>query len=224
MFKVFSASFALLFISFYPAQSQTLCGRASQTIDVLNEYHTNPRKIDESFATDLHRQFYTSFDPLRLFFTAEDFKSDSIRITTTLLESKSICNWVNLAEGAYLKKLKAVEKIIHSILAKPLPFNEDIYLDLKSFQRDDFCQNQKELSKRWQRWLSLEALTLMKEKALAAGDKKLDAKLLKPPLERPSKIWAAAGNYKRGTTGLGDARGRGSAAKLRRKSFSKIFS
>ena len=41
---------------------------------------------------------------------------------------------------------------------------------------------------------------------------KLDAKLLKPPVERPSKIWAAAGNYKRGSTGLGDARGRGSAA------------
>lgn len=42
---------------------------------------------------------------------------------------------------------------------------------------------------------------------------KLDAKLLKPPVERPSKIWAAAGNYKRGTGGLDDARGRGSASK-----------
>ena len=51
--------------------------------------------------------------------------------------------------------------------------------------------------------------------ALAAGGdgKPLDAKLLKPPVERPSKIWAAAGNYKRGTEGLGDARGRGSAAR-----------
>lgn len=42
---------------------------------------------------------------------------------------------------------------------------------------------------------------------------KLDAKLLKPPVENPSKVWAAAGNYKRGTQGLGDARGRGSASK-----------
>ena len=41
---------------------------------------------------------------------------------------------------------------------------------------------------------------------------KFDAKSLKPPVERPSKIWAAAGNYKRGSAGLGDARGRGSAA------------
>ena len=41
----------------------------------------------------------------------------------------------------------------------------------------------------------------------------LDAKLLKPPVEKPSKIWAAAGNYKRGSAGLGDARGRGTAAK-----------
>jgi len=31
------------------------------------------------------------------------------------------------------------------------------------------------------------------------GGVKLDAKLLKPPVERPSKIYAAAGNYKRGT-------------------------
>ncbi len=42
--------------------------------------------------------------------------------------------------------------------------------------------------------------------------KKLDAKLLKPPVEKPSKIWAAATNYKRGSEGLGDARGRGTAA------------
>ena len=42
---------------------------------------------------------------------------------------------------------------------------------------------------------------------------KLDAKMLKAPIEKPPKIWAAAGNYKRGTGGLGDARGRGTAAK-----------
>jgi 2-keto-4-pentenoate hydratase/2-oxohepta-3-ene-1,7-dioic acid hydratase in catechol pathway len=41
----------------------------------------------------------------------------------------------------------------------------------------------------------------------------LDAKLLKAPVENPSKIWAAAGNYKRGSEGLGDARGRGTAGK-----------
>jgi 2-keto-4-pentenoate hydratase/2-oxohepta-3-ene-1,7-dioic acid hydratase in catechol pathway len=49
--------------------------------------------------------------------------------------------------------------------------------------------------------------------AASANGKKLDPKLLKPPVERPSKIWAAAGNYKRGTQGLGDARGRGTASK-----------
>lgn len=49
--------------------------------------------------------------------------------------------------------------------------------------------------------------------AAEAGSAKLDAKLLKPPVERPSKIWAAAGNYKRGTGGLDDARGRGTASK-----------
>jgi 2-keto-4-pentenoate hydratase/2-oxohepta-3-ene-1,7-dioic acid hydratase in catechol pathway len=40
---------------------------------------------------------------------------------------------------------------------------------------------------------------------------KLDDKLLKPPVDRPSKIWAAATNYKRGSQGLNDARGRGTA-------------
>ncbi len=42
---------------------------------------------------------------------------------------------------------------------------------------------------------------------------KLDSKLLKPPVEQPSKIWAAAGNYKRGSEGMGDARGRGTGSK-----------
>jgi len=40
----------------------------------------------------------------------------------------------------------------------------------------------------------------------------VDPRRLKPPVENPSKIWAAAGNYKRGTEGLGEARGRGTAA------------
>ena len=57
-------------------------------------------------------------------------------------------------------------------------------------------------------------LTSQLASAVSKGPvKKLDAKLLKPPVERPSKIWAAAGNYKRGSAGLGDARGRGTAAK-----------
>ena len=45
------------------------------------------------------------------------------------------------------------------------------------------------------------------------GRKKLDVTLLRAPVEKPSKIWAAAGNYKRGTAGLADARGRGTAGK-----------
>lgn len=39
----------------------------------------------------------------------------------------------------------------------------------------------------------------------------LDTKKLRAPVENPSKIWAAATNYKRGSKGLGDARGRGEA-------------
>jgi 2-keto-4-pentenoate hydratase/2-oxohepta-3-ene-1,7-dioic acid hydratase in catechol pathway len=51
----------------------------------------------------------------------------------------------------------------------------------------------------------------LSEAAGRAAAKALDAKLLKPPVERPSKIWAAATNYKRGSAGLDDARGRGTA-------------
>ncbi len=50
--------------------------------------------------------------------------------------------------------------------------------------------------------------------ALGGSGMKLDPKLLKAPVENPSKIWAAAGNYQRGTAGLGEARGRGTAAKV----------
>jgi 2-keto-4-pentenoate hydratase/2-oxohepta-3-ene-1,7-dioic acid hydratase in catechol pathway len=52
---------------------------------------------------------------------------------------------------------------------------------------------------------------LLKSEAAKDTVTKLDAKMLKPPIEKPSKIWAAATNYKRGTGGLDDARGRGAA-------------
>jgi 2-keto-4-pentenoate hydratase/2-oxohepta-3-ene-1,7-dioic acid hydratase in catechol pathway len=49
--------------------------------------------------------------------------------------------------------------------------------------------------------------------AMSSGvAEQLDPKVLKAPVEKPSKIWAAAGNYKRGSEGLGDARGRGTTA------------
>ena len=39
------------------------------------------------------------------------------------------------------------------------------------------------------------------ESVIARGKKvSIDSNLLKPPVERPSKIWAAAFNYKRGTS------------------------
>ena len=53
------------------------------------------------------------------------------------------------------------------------------------------------------------------EGAIAKGQTvALDSNLLKPPLERPSKIWAAAFNYKRGSSDLKDAAGRGETLKF----------
>ena len=63
--------------------------------------------------------------------------------------------------------------------------------------------------------------------ALAAGGTGvgLDAKLLKPPVENPSKIWAAAGNYKRGTGGIGRcSRARNRLQNLARGIARKYFS
>ena len=52
-------------------------------------------------------------------------------------------------------------------------------------------------------------------KIVAEGKKiQIDAKLLNPPVQRPSKIWAAAFNYKRGTSDLKDAAGRGEKLKF----------
>ena len=42
---------------------------------------------------------------------------------------------------------------------------------------------------------------------------RLDPKMLKAPVERPSKIWGAASNYRRGSVGLEDGRGRGAGDK-----------
>lgn len=47
--------------------------------------------------------------------------------------------------------------------------------------------------------------------AARGAPERLDPKRLAPPLERPSKIWAAASNYRRGTSSLDAASGRGTA-------------
>ena len=53
--------------------------------------------------------------------------------------------------------------------------------------------------------------SLLRESLNTGATIKFDSKVLKPPVEKPSKIWAAATNYKRGTGGLDEARGRGTA-------------
>src|SRR3954453_1169493 len=53
--------------------------------------------------------------------------------------------------------------------------------------------------------------SLLREALNTGATIKFDSKVLKPPVEKPSKIWAAATNYKRGTGGLDEARGRGTA-------------
>jgi 2-keto-4-pentenoate hydratase/2-oxohepta-3-ene-1,7-dioic acid hydratase in catechol pathway len=53
--------------------------------------------------------------------------------------------------------------------------------------------------------------TLLVRAANGGPAERLDPKLLKAPVEKPSKIWAAATNYKRGSGGLNDGRGRGTA-------------
>jgi len=58
-----------------------------------------------------------------------------------------------------------------------------------------------------------DALKTRLEAIAGAQSINLEASLLRAPLQNPSKIWAAAGNYKRGSQGLGDARGRGTAGK-----------
>lgn len=50
---------------------------------------------------------------------------------------------------------------------------------------------------------------------MAKGKKvPIDSRLLKPPVERPSKIYAAAFNYKRGTSDIKDGAGRGETLKF----------
>jgi len=44
---------------------------------------------------------------------------------------------------------------------------------------------------------------------------KLDPKQLKTPVEKPTKVWAAAGNYKRGSSDLGESKGRGVAENVK---------
>ncbi len=53
-------------------------------------------------------------------------------------------------------------------------------------------------------------------KAMSQGKTvKLDPKQLKTPVEKPSKVWAAAGNYQRGSSNLGESKGRGAAENVK---------
>jgi 2-keto-4-pentenoate hydratase/2-oxohepta-3-ene-1,7-dioic acid hydratase in catechol pathway len=53
------------------------------------------------------------------------------------------------------------------------------------------------------------------QQAVAAGQKaSLDPRRLRAPVARPPKLWCAAGNYQRESSGLGEARGRGGASDM----------
>ncbi|MGC4021009.1 MAG: S41 family peptidase [Cyclobacteriaceae bacterium] len=172
------AIFLGVFLTF-KGYSQTLCSEAVHVLKVLNDNHVSPRKnIDEKFISDLNEEFFSTLDPLGLYFTRENLKSDSVAIRASLFTKESPCDWAKFLKTFYLKKLKEANKTISVFLSKPLLFNEEDFISIRNFKQEDFCKDNIELKKRWKRWLSIKVLATMYEKAKSTLNVKIDSKLI----------------------------------------------
>lgn len=145
----------------------------------MNEHHINPKKIDEQLAAEINSEFFINLDPLGLYLTNEDLKSDSVSVKVTMFQNAGACSWQKTVARLLQRKMHEADKIISTTLSKPLLFADADFIEfVKESEGDRFCKNQVELAKKWKRWLSFEVLSTMYESAHTKGATKPDAKLL----------------------------------------------
>ena len=154
-------------------------------VKLLEEEHLRHRPIDDALSRKAFDQYMEQLDPSKMFLLKAD--AQKLEAHADRIDDELRAGRLELAhDGAalYANRVAVVEKMVADILAKPLDFSDEEFIETDP-EKVELAGSEDELRERWRRRLELEVLEQVamfdeRAEALAKGKDKAKDKKKKP--------------------------------------------
>ena len=158
-------AFVLLTLAFCYRETSQNESKLSQTIvEILENYHYQPQKINDDFSEKLFEQYIDRLDADKRFFLAKDIKKLS-RYKKDLDDQakKGSYNFFDEANSIHAERVAVISKWSQEVLSKPLDFKQKDYF---VFNEDSaqFLNNEAEQKQFWSKSLKQQVLEKLARK------------------------------------------------------------
>ncbi|MEZ4805143.1 MAG: carboxy terminal-processing peptidase [Bacteroidia bacterium] len=154
-------------------QNETLLSQA--IVEVLENYHFEPKKIDDNFSKSLFKQYLKRLDDDKRFFLKSDI--DGLKQYETDLDDQArrgTYEYFDKVNKAYSERIDMISKWYIEELAKPFDFKSKEYFDFND-DSADYLNTPKELHEFWRKSLKQQVLQKLARK-LDVQEKALEKK------------------------------------------------
>ncbi len=160
---------------------------------ILNYYHYQPRKLDNTFSKAVFYNFIKDLDPSKRYFLQSDI--DTLKKYKTQIDEEIIASKLNFFNKAYQIIRKRQEEAMgftDELLQKPFDFNKDEVIktqfDDETYDAMTFSKDEAERKDLWRKYLKFSTLSRLYEKLNDEKKKKeKDANYKMKPLQELEK-------------------------------------
>ncbi|WP_423818107.1 carboxy terminal-processing peptidase [Salinimicrobium sp. TIG7-5_MAKvit] len=126
---------------------------------VLKNGHYDAKEVDDSFSSEVYKDYLEALDPLKRYFYASDI--EEFQQYETLLDDQiknSEITFFDLTHTRLLERMAEAEGIYKEVLEKPFNFDKDEVLDT-DYSKRDYVSSKKEMKERWRKQLKFSAIS-----------------------------------------------------------------
>jgi len=135
------------------------CNQAELLVKAFSKYHYSAIELNDHLSGIIFNRFINLLDPYGLYFTNEDIQNLSqYRYNLKETIRNRSCNFLKQVAKLYEKRLVNADTLISIILQKPIDFSLKDTFILSNEDKSTYHVNNKNLDKRWGKWLKYQIL------------------------------------------------------------------
>ena len=126
---------------------------------VLKNGHYDAREVNDSFSSEVYKDYLEALDPLKRYFYASDI--EEFKQYETLLDDQiknSEISFFDLTHTRLMQRMKEAEGMYSEILDKPFDFNKKEKLDT-DYSTRAYVSSKEEMKQRWRKQLKFSAIS-----------------------------------------------------------------
>ncbi len=155
---------------------------------VLDNYHYQPRKLDNKFSQAIYENYLKDLDPSKRYFLQKDI--DTLSKYKNDIDEEVMYSDLDFFNRSYeiiKKRQHEVIDIMDEILKEPFDFNKEETL-MTEYEKLSYAKNKKELKDKWRKYLKLSTLSRLYDKIKEEKTKKeKDSTYQKKPMKELEK-------------------------------------